>query len=126
MGFVESFLGYNETITTRVHNNAGSSCTLKELMQLNFDENDEEEILHIFVRNQKVMGTSELARAEVSAEKLRNMVQRASSIAGGPMRWSGEYFERVSLIPRGTLYLRASPIMDEDHNQSLIAELTAC
>lgn len=121
--FVEFYLGYNEKVATRVHNNAGSSCTLKELMQLNFDENDEEETLYIFVKNQKVVGTFELARAEISALELRDMVHRAGT---NHLRWSSDCFLAKPLIPRGTLYLRASPIMDEDHNRSLVAELTAC
>eukprot|EP00435_Cladocopium_sp_Y103_P060543 s428_g22.t1 len=36
--FIEAYLGYNETMRTRVHNNAGSDCILKESVQLNFDE----------------------------------------------------------------------------------------
>jgi len=125
--FVEFFLGYNERITTRVHNNAGSSCALKEQLQLNFDEDDEEEILYIFVRNQKVMGTSDLARGEVPAGKLKSMVHKGARSYGEMMRWTDEFFsEPIQLIPRGTLWLRAAPIVDEDFNHSLMHELTAC
>lgn len=124
--FVEFFLGYNEKVTTRVHNNAGSSCLLKEHLQLNFDEDDEEEILHVFVRNQKVMGTSELARQEIQADSLKRMVRSAKSY-GEAVRWTDEYFsEPIMLIPRGKLWLRAAPVEDDDHRGSLIHELTAC
>merc|ERR1719282_26268 len=58
--FLEFYLGHNEPMRTRVHNNAGSSCVVKETMQLNFDEDDDDEILYIFVRNQKVMGKQDL------------------------------------------------------------------
>merc|ERR1719460_2086122 len=65
--FVEMNLGYNEVMKTRVHNNAGSNCILKESLQLNFDAEEDEEPLFIFVKNQKVMGGSELARLELPA-----------------------------------------------------------
>jgi len=110
--FIEIFFGYNEPMSTRVHNNAGSGCMMKETLQLNFDENDEEETLFIFVRNQKVMGAQELARAEIPAEKLRQMVQSAR---GQQLRWDVDTFQDpVSLIPRGKLWMRAAPYDEED------------
>jgi len=110
--FIEIFFGYNEPMSTRVHNNAGSGCMMKETLQLNFDENDDEETLFIFVRNQKVMGAQELARVEISADKLRRMVQNSK---GQQLQWDAYTFqEYISLIPRGKLWMRAAPYDDED------------
>merc|ERR1719343_206631 len=63
--YLEMHLGYNEPMKTRVHNNAGTSCILKENLQLNFDDEEDEEPLFIFVKNQKVMGGNELGRLEL-------------------------------------------------------------
>mmetsp|Transcript_68076 Transcript_68076/g.197256 ORF Transcript_68076/g.197256 Transcript_68076/m.197256 type:complete len:302 (-) Transcript_68076:153-1058(-) len=124
--FIEFFLGYNEPTSTRVHNNAGSGCLIKQVVQLNFDADDDEEVLFIFVKNQKVMGTSVLGRAEITAEKLAEMVRCGRFAGQGGVRWSPEFFpEPISLMPRGKLWLRAAPL-DEEGGESLLQELTTC
>lgn len=126
--FVEFCLGYNEPMHTRVHNNAGSSCILKETMQLNFDEDDDEEKLFIFVRNQQVMGAPELARVEIQPEKLKQMVDQAKSFVNQPIRWDNSYFtEPIQLVPRGRLWLRAAPFIEEAYSAgSYVEDLTTC
>lgn len=110
--FIELFFGYNEPTSTRVHNNAGSHCVLKETLQLNFDEDDDEETLFVFVRNQKIMGAQELARVEIPTPKLRQLVHASR---GGYLRWDEQCFrEPLALVPRGRLWLRAAPIEEED------------
>ncbi|CAK0814546.1 unnamed protein product [Prorocentrum cordatum] len=113
--YVEMYLGYNEAVRTRVHNNAGNGCLLKETLQLNFDEGDEEETLHVFVRSQRLLGVSDLGRAEVSAKDLRELIRRSG--ASDRFSWDKGSFSdsthAVQLIPRGTLYLRASYVRDE-------------
>merc|ERR1712217_918097 len=109
--FVEIFFGYNEPMSTRVHNNAGSGGILKEVIQVNFDEEDDEETLFIFVRNQKVMGTQELARAEITTEALKKMIKENRGL---DMRWDeGSFKQPISLIPRGRLWLKALPFHEE-------------
>lgn len=111
--YVEFYLGYNEPVRTRVHNNAGSGCLLKESLQVNYDEGDEDEKLFIFVRNQQVMGAWELARAELPSQKLRELLRDSSR---GPLQWeAGVFGEPISLHPRGRLWLRASPVTEEDY-----------
>lgn len=110
--FVEIFMGYNETMKTRVHNNAGSDCILKETVQLNFDEDDDEEKLFIFIRNQQVMGAQELARAEIGTEQLKSLVQRGP--ADGTYAWNKDVFrDPISLVPRGRIWLKAVDVDDE-------------
>lgn len=131
--FVELFLGYNEPMKTRVHNNAGSGCLMKEVIHLNFDEDDDEETLFIFVRNQKVMGTGDLARGEVSAAELKQEVEQAGArdeegevLQRGEARWSGRGFREVKLIPRGKVWLKARRIDDTDYEHSLLQDMTTC
>jgi len=116
--FVELFFGYNEPKATRVHNNAGSGCVLKETVQVNFDEEDDEETLFIFVKNQKVMGTTELARAEITTETLKKWV--AESKQSGHQTemftkgWSDKEHLPITLIPRGKLWMRAVAFQEEE------------
>merc|ERR1712032_82606 len=58
---------------------AGSRCVVKQKMQLNFDEHDEE-TLTIFVRNQNVVGSTELGRAEIVTQELQSMIEKPSSM----------------------------------------------
>jgi hypothetical protein len=109
--FVEFFLGFNEPMRTRVHKSAGSRCVVKQTMQLNFDEDDHEDMLTIFVRNQKVVGSAELGRAEITTGKLREWLRLNAS--GQPVEWDELHFESVPLIPRGTIWLSARPIVED-------------
>lgn len=129
--FVEFFLGYNEPMKTRVHNNAGSGCLIKESIHLNFDEYDEEDTLFIFVRNQKVMGTGDLARGELSASEMKQELEDnpgldAHRAERGEPRWGGTVFKEVSLIPRGKVWLQVRPIHDADYDQNLLQDMTTC
>jgi len=113
--FVEVFLGYNEPMKSRVHNNAGSGCMMKESLQLNFDENEDEEPLYLFVKNQKVMGAGELGRLELKAEDVAAVEKEcAAKNKGGNGGWSAEYFVEKRLIPRGTIWFRVMPVEDEE------------
>jgi len=108
--FVEIFMGYNEPMKTRVHNNAGSNCVLKETLQLNFDENEDEEPLYLFVRNQKVVGTGELGRLEMKAEDVVQIEQDMKGRTG----WEQEGFICKNLIPRGQIWFRVQAVDDEE------------
>jgi len=113
--FVEVYLGYNEPMKTRVHNNAGSSCLVKESLQLNFDEDEDEEPLYLFVKNQKVMGAGELGRLELKAEDVAAVEKECmEKLKGGSGGWSDEYFVERRLIPRGTIWFRVTPVDDEE------------
>lgn len=102
--FVEVFLGYNEPMKTRVHNNAGSSCILKEKIQLNFDQDEDEDPLYLFVKNQKLMGTGELGRIEMSPTEIIDIEKEC--------RGNSAYHVR-KLIPRGIIHFRIEPVEEE-------------
>jgi hypothetical protein len=114
--FIEMYLGYNEPMKTRVHNNAGSSCILKESLQLNFDENEDEEPLYLFVKNQKVMGAGELGRLELKAEDVFAVEKECAArrANGGSGLWAPEHFVEKRLMPRGTIWIRVLPVDDEE------------
>jgi len=112
--FIEVFLGYNEPMKTRVHNNAGSSCTVKESLQLNFDQDEDEEPLYLFVKNQKVMGAGELGRLELTALDVAAVEKECKAKGGSNEGWKPEYFVEKRLIPRGTIWFRVMPVDDEE------------
>lgn len=113
--FLETYLGYNEPMKTRVHNNAGSQCLLKETIQLNFDETDEDESLFLFVKNQKVMGSSELGRLEMSPNKVAQLEQQCQAMRkGGEVTWTEGLFIQENLIPRGRIWFHIRHVEDED------------
>jgi len=68
-------------------------------------------MLTIFVRNQKMVGSAELARAEIMTDKLRAWLRLHAS--GQPVEWEELEFERVDLIPRGTIWLSARPLAED-------------
>lgn len=129
--YVEFYLGYNETMRTRVRNNAGSDCTLKETIQLNFDQDDDEETLHIKVQNQQVVGAAELAHAEISTEKLKQLVDKARDKNAPGLRWDANFFREpdhvFQLIPSGKIWIAAAPITDEEYGlSSLVQGMSTC
>ncbi|CAK9047882.1 unnamed protein product [Durusdinium trenchii] len=122
--FIEAYLGYNETMRTRVHNNAGSDCFLKESIQLNFDQDDDEEKLFLFVQNQKVVGAQELARVEISSDDVKKILKDGHDKGASSSKWSKEFFPySFPLIPRGQVWVTAVPVVEEHHGY---AELARC
>jgi hypothetical protein len=129
--FVEVWgLGYNEGMKTRVHNNAGRACILKETMQINFDEGDSEDNMTIFIKHQGVMmGAGELARVELTADQVNEFLKKSKNVkheAG--LKWENDYFVNLKLNPRGTLYFRITPVEDETHHDGggFYKDLTTC
>lgn len=110
--FLEMYLGYNEPMKTRVHNNAGTTCLLKESIQLNFDEDEEEEPLHVFVKNQKVMGSSNLGQLELSPAQVKEIEEQSKKTSQGA--WEEARFQEYALMPRGKIFLRVNPIDDAE------------
>jgi len=124
--FVEVYMGYNEAMKTRVHNNAGSACSIKETLQLNFDEDDDEEHLFIFVKNQKVMGSATLGRVELRPDMVAEVERKGREALLDPAhKWEERNFVQKKLIPRGTIWFRLSPVADED-NEGLMKTLGSC
>jgi len=119
--FVEVHLGNNETMKTRVHNNAGSECIVKERLQLNFDDYDEDETMYIFLKNQKVMGASDLGRLEIGPKEVREIEKFSSE---RQLTWNTDNFVKKTLHPTGYLYLRIDNVDEEQGG--MMRDLTTC
>lgn len=113
--FIETKLGYNEAMKTRVHNNVGVGCTFKENIQLNFDEDEEEEELLIVVKSQKVVGAEELSRLTLLP---KDIVKIEKECGKGSQGWNPSAFVERSLESTsgegGKIYFRIQEVEDED------------
>lgn len=119
--FVELHLGYNEPSKTRVHNNAGTSCILKESVQMNFDDEEDDDPMYIFVKNQKVMGANELGRLELKASDIAEIEEESKKKGGaGGDLWNPNNFVQKRLIPRGTIYFRVEPVNDDEEKTASV------
>lgn len=127
--FVEVSCGYNNTMRTRVHPKAGHNCILKESLQLNFDHFDTDTRLHISIRNQDVMGATDIASIQLGAKQVKRFLEmgpgelQASqrTLGWGTMSgaapnsaWQDSRFTPIDLIPAGQIFLRFQPVQDED------------
>merc|ERR1719253_974877 len=68
--YVECHMGYNETMRSRVHNNAGNSCIFQESFQMNIDEAATSSLLTILVKDQTLVASAELGRLMLSTREL--------------------------------------------------------
>merc|ERR1712196_427771 len=104
---------------------AGSSCVFKESLQLNHDEFDKNTKLYVDVKNQDVVGNSDIASREFSAVQLNRLLEPdtlvtsertisrtldlgwGSTMAGkGKVEWSEAKFKSFDLVPAGRIWLR--------------------
>jgi hypothetical protein len=123
--FVEVCSGYNNSMRSRVHYRAGSSCVLKESVQLNHDELDTSTRLYITVKNQDVVGTSDIASTtfgtiqvnrlmEPDLAKDKKTIGWGSTIGGEDNRaWDGDQFKVFDLVPAGRIWLRIQSVSDD-------------
>lgn len=72
--FVQLDLGWNETVRTRVHKNAGDSCVFKEVLQMNFDPGDQDERLVLECKHQDVFMSSTIATLELSNKDVSQVI----------------------------------------------------
>lgn len=103
--FVELSCGrFNELVRTRVRKGAGASAVLKETVQLNFDEEEEEDLLKISVRHMDSFGSKEIGVVEFSARDVGMIV------GVGEM---GET-QQFRLQPQGKIWLGLSWVNDDE------------
>jgi hypothetical protein len=127
--FCEVSLGYNVAIRTRVHNKAGHACTFKETVQLNFDPFDTENKLTLAIKNQEIIGSTDIAQVQLGAEQIRRLEEPLSSsrraIGWGPQNtefgataWMPATFKCIDLVPAGRVFIRIVPVPEEESNKS--------
>jgi hypothetical protein len=118
--FVECHLGDNEPMRTRVHNNAGTSCPLKESFQMNLNESDVHSLMTILVKDQSMIGSSELARLNLSTREICG-IEDATGKRRMQFSYSEECFVELSMLPRGKLWMAIAPVCEEeDEKQALL------
>jgi hypothetical protein len=115
--FVECHLGHNEPMRTRVHNNAGHSCIIKESLQMNVDESASGEMMTLFVRDQTLMTSTELGRIMLSTREILGIEDQT-----GKRRIDFEYnedaFVSLNLNPRGKVWIAIAPVEDGDEERA--------
>lgn len=126
--FAEVSCGYNNVMRTRVHLRAGHGCIFKESLQMNFDHFDTDTRLYITIKNQDVMGSSDIASIQLGASQVHRLMeplklepsQRAlgwgtTSGATENSAWAESRFQPIDLIPAGQIYMRFQPVKDEEN-----------
>jgi len=111
--FVECHLGDNEPMRTRVHNNAGTSCVIKESFQMNINESDTSSLMTLFVKDQGMITGTEMARLMLSTREVCGIEDQTGKRRVG-FTYSDESFVPLSLVPRGKIYLAIAPVEDND------------
>jgi hypothetical protein len=118
--FLQVNFSYNGSAKTRVHNNVGAKCTFRESIQLNFDENDEESKMTVWVCNQDSLTSSTIGMRVFSNAEVRQLLMSSSSSTGFT-EWNDAYFEEINLNPAGKVWLRLADVdnMPDDEMQLL-------
>jgi|Transcript_39303 tetrahydromethanopterin S-methyltransferase subunit B len=113
--YVEVSSGYNNTMKTRVHYRAGASCVLKESVQLNYDPMDSSTRLYVNVKNQDVVGASDIATAQfgtiqvnrlIEPDSMQQTIGWGSTIGEENKAWKEDHFKPIDLVPSGRIWLR--------------------
>lgn len=107
--FVECHLGDNEPLRTRVHNNAGSGCSIKESFQVNINESQPHSLMTILVKDQSLLANSEIARLVVSTAELCGIEDQTGKRRAG-FSYSEETFLPLSLHPMGQMWIAVAPV----------------
>jgi len=127
--FVEVTFGYNVHMRTRVHPRAGHNCVIKESIQLNFDPYDKDSRLHINVRNQDIIIASDIATVQLGTSQINRMSEKvglsmghrtlgwggsATGVETSQAVWNSDRFRKIDLVPKGVIWLRFTPVDDEE------------
>jgi len=130
--FAEVSCGYNNVMRTRVHMRAGHSCVFKESLQLNFDHFDTETRLYINIKNQDVMGSTDIASIQMGASQVKRFLElepreldtstRTLGWGAGTKdsvrsEWKPDNYTPIDLIPAGQIYVRFRRVEDEDKHK---------
>lgn len=114
--FVECHMGNNEPMRTRVHNNAGSSCVVRESFQMNIDEDAPSSLMTLLIKDQALVSSRELARITLSTREVFGIEDQTGK-RSVEFNYSPDDFVALSLLPRGSLWVRISPVSDVDEEE---------
>jgi hypothetical protein len=122
--FIECHFGDNEPMRTRVHNNAGTSCEIKESFQMNMNESDTSALMTLLVKDQSMIGSTEIAKLTLSTREICS-VEDATGKRRMTFRWGQEddAFVEMSMLPHGKIFIAIAPVCEEDdEKQALLSE----
>mmetsp|Transcript_104732 Transcript_104732/g.337682 ORF Transcript_104732/g.337682 Transcript_104732/m.337682 type:complete len:339 (-) Transcript_104732:113-1129(-) len=121
--FVECHMGHNEPMRTRVHNNAGSACLVRESFQLNIDESAASTLMTLLVKDQSLVASTELARLMLSTRELCGIEDQTGKRRVA-FEYSEECFVSLDLSPGGKIWIAIAPVEDgeADERAPLIQE----
>lgn len=115
--FVECHLGHNEPMRTRVHNNAGTSCVVKESFQLNINESETSTLMTLMVKDQALMVSTEVARLMLSTRELCGIEDQTGK-RKVDFTYSEDSFVCLTLVPRGKIWIAIAPVEDLDEEKA--------
>mmetsp|Transcript_47194 Transcript_47194/g.109138 ORF Transcript_47194/g.109138 Transcript_47194/m.109138 type:complete len:331 (-) Transcript_47194:159-1151(-) len=114
--YVECHMGHNEPMRTRVHNNAGSGCNIRESFQLNIDESAASTLMTLLVKDQSLVGSTELARLMLSTRELCGIEDQTGKRRVA-FDYSEECFVSLDLSPSGKIWIAVSPVEDGEADE---------
>jgi len=117
--FIECHFGENEPMRTRVHNNAGTSCEIKESFQMNMNESDTGALMTLLVKDQSMIGSTELAKLTLSTREICS-VEDATGKRKNTFRWIQDDFVEMSMLPHGKILLAIAPVCEEDDEKQAL------
>jgi len=115
--FVECHLGDNEPMRTRVHNNAGTSCVVKESFQMNINESETGALMTLLVKDQGLAISTELARLMLSTREICGIEDQTGK-RKVDFTYSEDSFVALSLLPRGKIWIAIAPVEDIDEEKA--------
>jgi len=115
--FVECHLGDNEPMRSRVHNNAGTSCMLKESWQVNIHESATGTMMTILVKDQGLLTTAELGRLVLSTREVVGIEDQTGKRKEMNFSYSKDNFVELNLLPRGKIWIAIAPVEDIDEEK---------
>jgi hypothetical protein len=120
--FIECHLGDNEPMRTRVHNNAGTGCIVKESFQINMNESETGTLMTLLVKDQSMVGSTEIARLNMSTREICG-VEDATGKRRNVFSYTDDNFVELSMLPRGKIWIAIAPVCEEeDERQALLRE----
>jgi len=115
--YVECHLGDNEPMRTRVRNNGGTSCAIRESFQLNMNENESSTLMTLLVKDQAMLLNTEIARLMLSTRELCSIEDQTGK-RRTQFTWGEESFVCLNLSPSGRIWLAISPVEDIDEERA--------
>jgi hypothetical protein len=110
--FVEAHFADNEPMRTRVHNNAGQSAVLKESFQMNLNERDTGAQFTLVVKDQAVLGASELARLVLAGREVLD-IEAKTGKTDTIFSYSKDFFKELKMTPQGSIWIAVAPVDDQ-------------